>query len=280
MIFIINNTTLLAQVPNVELTVEGEATLFDKVKPWLTMAEQWTVNTFLGNSLAQTIAANTTTTIWQQVAGLIVAEAMRQAIPELDLVLTPNGFGIVSNQNVAPASKERVERLINAMTAKRDYCIEMLLDNLHGNADWQDTPQRAWFCQTLLQTPKVCIDCVEDHHFDGDRWTRFLTLREKAMIVESKLAEKWLGNALLQRLRLQLNAPGASVDAVQLAIHVRQCVFGALKGWPVDYKTMNRVVNFVRTRPEEYPEWAASDTAKLFDPPVFRNKKDSSGYFF
>lgn len=36
-------------------------------------------------------------------------------VPSLDLVLTPNGFGIVSNQNVAPASRDRVARLIASL---------------------------------------------------------------------------------------------------------------------------------------------------------------------
>lgn len=46
----------------------------------------------------------------------LVSEAacMRVAynlIPQLDLVITPTGFGIVSNQNTAPASRERVAAL-------------------------------------------------------------------------------------------------------------------------------------------------------------------------
>lgn len=41
----------------------------------------------------------------------ICSRAAYNAMPHLDLVLTPTGFGIVSNQNTAPASKERVGTL-------------------------------------------------------------------------------------------------------------------------------------------------------------------------
>ena len=41
----------------------------------------------------------------------ICSRAAYNAVPHLDLVLTPTGFGIVSNQNTAPASKERVGAL-------------------------------------------------------------------------------------------------------------------------------------------------------------------------
>ena len=37
--------------------------------------------------------------------------ASYEAIPALDLIATPNGFAVVSNQNLAPASKERVAAL-------------------------------------------------------------------------------------------------------------------------------------------------------------------------
>ena len=33
------------------------------------------------------------------------------------------------------------------------------------------------------------------------------------------------------------------------------------------------IVNFIRNNPEEFPEWHNSDTAQLFSPPKFENKK-------
>ena len=32
--------------------------------------------------------------------------------------------------------------------------------------------------------------------------------------------------------------------------------------------------------PESFSEWHLSETAKLFGPPVFRNEKKATGYFF
>ena len=33
------------------------------------------------------------------------------------------------------------------------------------------------------------------------------------------------------------------------------------------------IMNFIRNNPNEFPEWHNSDTAKLFSPPKFENKK-------
>ena len=277
---ITDNTTLLDLVPNVLTTVEGEKTLYDKLEPWLITAEQWVCDTFTGSQELETIAADSTTTVWQQVANVIACEAMRQAIPSLDVVLTPNGFGIVSNQNVAPASKERVERLIESMTAGRDLNIDYLLDSLSEREDWLQTKQRDWWCQTLLQSPRDAELGVYGPEWTGNRWEAFIELRERARNIEAAIAERWVSEALMERLRQAIITPGSPSKDAALALRLRDCVFAELKGEPRRCRMLDSVVNYVRQQPEEYPEWADSDTAKLFDPPVFRNKKDSSGYFF
>lgn len=277
---ITDNATLLRLLPNVVTSVEGETPLYDKVKAWLVIAEQWVSDRFTGAEVLDAIAADTDTTIWQQTAILIMSEAMRQAIPSLDVVLTPNGFGIVSNQNVAPASKERVERLIESMTAGRDLYADYLLESLVERQDWQQSGQRAWLCETLLQSPRAATLGVYGPEWTGSRWKAFLELRERARNIEAAIAERWVSEALMQRLRASLCALDASRDVVTLALRVRDCVFNELKGEPRNHRMLDRIVNYVRQQPEEYPEWASSDTARLFDPPVFRNEKNSKGYFF
>jgi len=40
------------------------------------------------------------------------------------------------------------------------------------------------------------------------------------------------------------------------------------------------VVNIIRENPDTFPEWHESYVSELFEPPVFENKKQASGYFF
>ena len=53
-----------------------------------------------------------------------------------------------------------------------------------------------------------------------------------------------------------------------------------LKGETICHRTMAGIISYVRTRPETFPEWHNSDTAKLFSPPKFENKKENKGYWF
>ena len=61
---------------------------------------------------------------------LVCLEAMADTVAERDLILTANGFGIVSNSNLAPASRERTEAfkasLDRSASARMDDAIEML----------------------------------------------------------------------------------------------------------------------------------------------------------
>lgn len=66
----------------------------------------------------------------------MIARAYYEAIPHLDLVLTSTGFGIVSNNNVAPASKERVVSLRNQVSLLYQRYMEDVFLSLRNNQDF------------------------------------------------------------------------------------------------------------------------------------------------
>ena len=125
--YITNNELLTAYIPNVVTAVEGEKDLFTKITPHLTMAEAWLeANVVKYEDIASNESAMT-------YAKIIVAnEGFRKAIPSLDLILTQNGFGIVSDNNIAPASRDRVNALLAGVQATVDESIEALDTILNG----------------------------------------------------------------------------------------------------------------------------------------------------
>lgn len=86
-------------------------------------------------------------------ATAICLRAAYDAVPQMDLVLTPTGFGIVSNQNTAPASRERVDAL--RLQLRRDAC--RLEDNvLSYLAAHNLMTLRRSRAGSLLWTPSLC----------------------------------------------------------------------------------------------------------------------------
>lgn len=70
----------------------------------------------------------------------VIARGFYEAVPHLDLVLTATGFGVVNNQNVAPASAERVERLRQQMLRQAMDYYEEALSVLREFEEWHSTP--------------------------------------------------------------------------------------------------------------------------------------------
>lgn len=86
-------------------------------------------------------------------ATAICLRAAYDAVPQMDLVLTPTGFGIVSNQNTAPASRERVDAL--RLQLRRDACQleDHVLSYLAAHNLMTLRRSRAG---SLLWTPSLC----------------------------------------------------------------------------------------------------------------------------
>ena len=54
----------------------------------------------------------------------------------------------------------------------------------------------------------------------------------------------------------------------------------ALQGNALNVPSLRDIVDFMRKHDEQFPEFRSSRTYKLFDPPIFENKKKNHGYFF
>lgn len=68
----------------------------------------------------------------------------------LDVVLTSTGFGVVSTNDTAPASKQRVDAVEGELRVKRLRTKDRLLLELFGVKGWADSPQRRMQLPTLF----------------------------------------------------------------------------------------------------------------------------------
>ena len=275
---ITNDDTLRQYLPNVFATVKGEVSLFDKVLVDIDLAENWVIETFVSTKTFNTICGYTADNPIRIItAKLIASEALRRAIPSLDLVLTPNGFGVVSNQNIAPASKERVDRLVGSMLAHRDDCIAALLPELVGASKWLASSQADFFGATLFPDLAIC-DSVGGA--TDSKWEKYLELRSQVIDLEASLAEEWLSPELMSALRSENLRSDLTEKRKRIVEQVKAQIVSYLRGGSFSSRRLADIVNFIRQDATTFKEWHGSEVAKLFAPPVFRNKKNSAGYFF
>ena len=280
-----DNNVLLQFVPNVLKSVQGETLLFDKIAPHLEVAEAWLTTTFLSDAVLTELPtrdANNKLLHYARMA--VVAEAMLHAVPQLDLVLTPNGFGVVSNTNIAPASKERVERLLLSLEKMCDDTLAVLLPLLTQEVAWATSDPCLYFEQTLYPWLDLPRKLGSTEH----AWLHYQELHSKLIAIEERLAHDFFSCELLNVLR-KANLHNdwentASAPHYKSAWqHIFAIVLFMLREEEANppFASCIEVVNSLRNAPDGiFKEWKLSETAALFGNHGYKNDKRKGGYWF
>ena len=113
-----------------------------------------------------------------------------------------------------------------------------------------------------------------------NKWQKYLELREKAIDIENSIAEEFISPQLLVTLRKNCISDMLELSQMHVCEAVQYEVLRVLVDKPIRTNKMLSVVNFIRNNPESFPEWHASETAKLFAPPIYTNLKTNKGYWF
>lgn len=273
-------------IPNVLQTVKGEVPLFDKLTSFLDIAEEWVAHTFTSQATFSTIAGYADANIIKTYAAkVVVCEAFKNAVPSLDLILTPNGFGIVSNSNVAPASKERVYRLIDSLEAERDNAIRLLLSSLPGETSWMTSTLCEYFSATMFPNLDICDYLGVTHQ----QWKKYQEVRATLLEIEQHIATQFLGQEQLDVFRKEAMSPSSTSSLMKTVIRSLQAAeVQMLKATLsptapsacIPPTALVSIVNCIRTHPTEFPQWHASPIAELYKPGIYENKKNDKGYWF
>ena len=214
------NEELRHYIANVIHELQTEKTLYDKIIPFLEQAQREVERRFIGSMTLNEDEH-------EAACSLIAIKAFYQAIPSLDLVLTPNGFGVVSSNNMAPASKERVERLRASLLEAYDGWAVNLISVLRLNEEWLASDVAEPYSRTLLWN-------IDEANFirkeDESLFDAYMRIQPLAVNFEQVVETDFLGPSLMARLHNCFFNPGADSEAKQLAVIVAQ-VKDAEKRW-------------------------------------------------
>ncbi len=269
-------------IPNVLTTVEGEPTLIEKLYPYLETAEQWAIDTFVPeeifNEIAETNSSGPNERFRYPLEKLVACQAYMTAIPSLDLVLTPNGFGIVSNQNVVPASRERVDALITSLESQRDAAIEAFILRLSSRTDWRESVQGKYFGATMFPFLNLCRRLAIREHI----WDSYQQLHERLIKIENVLSDTYFSQEQMQVFRIQVITQGRTATPLedQVIRSLQSYELQLLTDIQVHPQCYYDLVNIIREHEEVFPAWHSSTVAELYKPKIFENKKKSSAYWF
>lgn len=209
------------------------------------------------------------------------------ATPFLDVVLTQSGFAVVSNSNLAPASKDRVANLKTAITDLAHKSIERLLlfleQNITNYPEWQSSDAyfewNQFFINTANRFNKIC-------NIDSSR-LRFLSMRQDMADVEQLQIEPAITNELATEIKQQAQSntltPANKIIFELIQRAAAHLTFAAntseAKHEQLGNTYLSRTVNIILNNPNNYPAAATLyESKRKKRTSLYQNNPDTGFY--
>ena len=253
--------------------------IFEKVQPFLEDAEYCVISLLSGFEPS-------TEEMQSRVEHLICTLAAYKAVPELDLVLTSTGFGVVSNQNQAPASQARVAALTESLRRRTSDATDLLLFDLKKEPLWNETPRAERIFRSLLWCPTI-VRRYGIKLKEGGASKEVYTEEFEALAHEIELAESDVRMALGAELYYTLcqkerkNELSAAYEILAERTRVLMAATIMNASYPRSYITARR--DFERTLDQfsdQLPEYINSSEYRAKKAKRYENKKDDPTFFF
>lgn len=215
-----------------------------------------------------------------EIAGLIKKFAscsgFAKAIPQLDLVLTPTGFGVVNNDQVSPASKERVLALRSELEEMAVDALDDIADRLTAFPEWSaGSEARSYFCCcfTKREVAEICNVPVTLANIKS-------RLPDVIAAEEAMAAE--VSPELLAHLREAIRTASHTFAEFRFLKLLKAAVSQFVKHEdPFVWRSLiNAAVKYLEENLSDFPSYSESQVYKARHYKPYENKKDDSCFFF
>ncbi len=284
----ITNETLLRHIPNYIASGYNETKLLEKIQPSVEIAGHWA-----DTNICPRVIAAEAPKLSGMLDDIIALRALCIAAPMLDVTMHPNGLAIVNTESLAPASAERSKEFRTALDGHLVDFIDKFIYEITGYnklpSKWEEykTIRDLWSSSIPAKTiwhSTIFPGCGELLINTGNpkSWEKFISILPVVSSLELQIAERGISFDLLRDLRTD----HYGADVMNYYIHVTHFIKRAIRSYfespmyIIDTEFMRSAVELIRKNPDAFPQWHKSATARLFDPPVFKNKKKSGGFFF
>ena len=200
--------------------------------------------------------------------------AFLHSIPSLDLVITPTGFGVVSTQEVAPASRERVNALQEQLSLEYRRCIGKLIDCLRGS-DWGITDVAKLRIPTLLYSVDLCNEYGLKYKSDDEYHTSLVNAAATDLLLRDVISDEYM-----EELLNDIRCDGGKAD-VSIIHRLRMLlVFAQTNNEKAYSQGIRQLINHLENNLDKYTTYAASTAHNNNTYVGFQNTKDSKAFVF
>ena len=259
----------------VSVATSSHVEVYEKVEPQFASTLDDCKAGVLGDVGTSAIEGEGNDNLKKAVRKWVCLQAFLSVFRQLDLVLTPTGFGVVSTQQMAPASKQRVDALIGHLRDSVLTAHGQLLAELCKVSGWGATTQALENIDSLFFDFRMLqkMQGPAASHLEWQAAQRLIGEADEALRL--KLSSQYM-DALLDHVRCGT----VSADDAPVIFQCRQIISLWISGDQEAVKLkMRRLLNMLDADLEKYATYAQHGY------PVnhhenFQNTQDAPAYVF
>ena len=217
--------------------------------------------------------------LMRAVLRLVCLRAFILSARSLDVVLTATGFGIVSTNSTAPASKARVDALIDDCLLRAAEALDDILGELMRTEGWGTTAHarqavtcRFWSIGHLRKHPTL--------RYTAESWQ---TASGLAIVADGFLRKAISGeymDELLEKLRTSTLGDADTVIVEKCLSFTGAFISGYEQNRRPNQLMLDDIVGQLETHIQLYPTYQNSETYKGRHAQRYTNKQDDPTFFF
>jgi len=261
---------------------DRNTSVYDRLKEMFAFSYRKVVESVLSPLYAEQAEADET--VKQQIIRVVCLEAFVRTCRSLDLVLTATGFGIVSTESMAPASKARVEALIEEINIEELNAIDAIVEWMRNVEGWALTPQAEIRIRTFFFRPQH-LQLLTSMQLTWLNWQKAQNLALEAQrYLRETISFEYLG-VLMERYR-----SNTCTGADKIVVNKALVFFGVFISYNNDRQAVGNpyiprrhlddIMDVLERNIDDFPEYKASRLYKKRHRNRYENKQDDPTFFF
>lgn len=256
---------------------EHNSSVYNRIKEQFEVTySQLVTNVISSNCVAE---LDTNTELKKTVVRYVCLKGFAQTVHSLDLVLTATGFGIVSTESMAPASKIRVDALLEDVMLEAKKAEHSIIRLMTSVAGWCNTFQAHKLIDVLFWDINYLAQYTTKKE-TTDNWQQARGLAVTADGFLRKVVSDEYMDKLLDRMRQS----SLTDEDMVIVGKCNQFTGGFISNYELDRRPNKMQLDAIMLHLEaniiNYPEYEASEVYKARHAERYENRKEDPSFFF
>lgn len=259
---------------------EPKGKIFDVMQDAIRNKAEVIADGFLGEPGIAAVEAgtgNVAERLRYEVKQLACIMAFLEEMRGLDLVLTATGFGVVSSNDTAPASKMRVDALDGQLRRSERFTRSRLLRELFRIEGWSGTAQRHDNVPTLFWAFSFLEQYAGISYPKPEDWD----VNVPVMLAADSHLRKHIGHAYMEELLQQLTSSSLSADNSPVVVLCQKFIGACIaQNHQLKQEIYMRLINLLEADLSTYHTYAESEAYSLNHFTPYENHAEDSAFHF